>query len=175
MMKVFLWVLRESCARDVPSFDALRKLQKKLQSQSGVPSNSHQSAQGNIFYINDPCSLISHINFGLLFSNKTQLTLLQDFSNPLVRPHLHFYPEIPDGPITEIWHAEKWRKDLDPANLAPMYNDLHGRHYYINELARTKNGEYIIPVRWVKWRGDIHADAYRVTFDGEVRAVVHQF
>jgi hypothetical protein len=62
MMKVFLWVLRESGARDVPSFDALRKLQKNLQSQSGVPSNVHQSAQGNIFYINDPRSLISHVN-----------------------------------------------------------------------------------------------------------------
>ena len=62
MMKVFLWVLRESGARDVPSFDALRKLQKKLRSQSGIPSNVHQSVQENIFYINDPRSLISHVN-----------------------------------------------------------------------------------------------------------------
>jgi hypothetical protein len=49
-----------------------------------------------------------------------------------------------------------------------MYNDLQGRHYYINELARMKNGGYIIPVRWVKWRGRMHADAYQVTFDEQV-------
>ncbi|KIM81307.1 hypothetical protein PILCRDRAFT_89258 [Piloderma croceum F 1598] len=59
-------------------------------------------------------------------------SMMQDFSNPLVQPHLHFYPEILDSPITEIWHAEKWWKDIDPTNFAPMYNDWHGRHYYIN-------------------------------------------
>jgi hypothetical protein len=97
-----------------------------------------------------------------------ELMPLQDFSNPLVRPHLHFYPERPDGPITEIWHTDKWRGDLDPTNFSPMYNDLQGRHYYINELAWMKNGGYIIPVRWVKWRGCLHADAYQVTFDEQV-------
>jgi hypothetical protein len=102
-----------------------------------------------------------------------QLTLIQDFSNPLVRPYLHFYPEIPNGAITEIWHAEKWRKDLDSANLAPMYDDLHGKHYYINELARLKNRDFVIPMRWVKWRGRVHADVFRVTFDEEVRNTNH--
>lgn len=62
MMKVFLWVLRESGAHDVPSFDALRKLQKKINSQSGVPSEPQKSHQGNIFYVNDPRSLISHVS-----------------------------------------------------------------------------------------------------------------
>jgi hypothetical protein len=62
MMKVFLWVLRESGAHDVPSFNALRKLQKKLESQSGVPSKLHQSPQGNIFFVNDPRALISHVS-----------------------------------------------------------------------------------------------------------------
>jgi hypothetical protein len=95
--------------------------------------------------------------------------VLQDFSNPLIRPFLHLYPEVPDGPITEIWHAEKWRKDLNPANLAPMYDDLHGRHYYIHELARLKNGDFVILVWWVKCHGKIHADVFRVTFDEEVR------
>jgi hypothetical protein len=96
------------------------------------------------------------------------MDLIQDFSNPLVRPHLHFYPEIPDGPTAEIWHAEKWRKDFDPANLAPMYDNLQGRHFYINELAQLKNRDFVIPVRWIKWHGIQHADVYRVTFDAQV-------
>lgn len=50
-----------------------------------------------------------------------------------------------------------------------MYDDLHGRHYYVNELARLKSGEFVIPVRWVKWRGGQHADTYRVSFNKEVR------
>jgi hypothetical protein len=55
---------------------------------------------------------------------------------------------------------EIWRKDLDPANFAPMYNGPHGKHYYINEVVRMKNGEYVIPIRWLKWHGIEHADAY---------------
>lgn len=98
------------------------------------------------------------------------ICIVQDFSNPLVRRHLHFYPKIPDGPITEIWHGEKWRRDLDPANFDPMWNDKpNNKHYYINELARLKNGDFVIPVRWVKLRGQLHADAYPVTFDDQVR------
>ena len=70
MMKVFLWVLRESGARNVPSFDALRKLQKRLHSQSGIPSKSHQSPQGNLFFINDPRKLIAHVSRGVFLRRK---------------------------------------------------------------------------------------------------------
>ena len=66
MMKVFLWVLHESGARDVPSFDALRKLQKRLNSQSGISSKSHQSLQGNLLFINDPRELVAHVSRHLL-------------------------------------------------------------------------------------------------------------
>jgi hypothetical protein len=154
MMKVFLWVLRESGARNVPSFDALRKLQKQLNSQSGISSRPHQSPQGNLFFINDPHQLIVHVSRHY-FVEEIRLTFIQDFSNPLVRPYLQFYPEMPDRPITEIWHADKWRKDLNPANLAPMYDNLYGWHYYINELAGLKNGDLVILVRWVEWRGRV--------------------
>lgn len=61
LMKVFLWVLREGGAQNVPSFDALRKLQKKLKSECGVPSSPHKSCQGNIFYVNDPRTIIAHV------------------------------------------------------------------------------------------------------------------
>jgi hypothetical protein len=50
----------------VLSFDALYKLQKRLNSQSGISSKSHQSPQGNIFFINDPCELIAHVSRHLL-------------------------------------------------------------------------------------------------------------
>jgi hypothetical protein len=89
---------------------------------------------------------------------------LQDYANPLVRPHLHFYPEIPEGPITEVWEAEKWRDRIDPRILTPMVV-VGSKHFYVFEFARLVTGEYVVPKRWVKYKSEMHGEVFRVTFD----------
>ena len=50
-----------------------------------------------------------------------------------------------------------------------MY-DAGSRHYYIDELARLKNGRLIIPVRWLEDNeGEVFADAYAVNLNDQVR------
>ncbi|KAJ7021232.1 hypothetical protein C8F04DRAFT_1273994 [Mycena alexandri] len=157
LMKVFLWILKESGAQAVPSFDYLRKVQKKNREKCGIPTTQYTTATGNVFYMNDPRTLIA-----------------KDWANPETRKLIHVYPEIPeDGVIREIWHAQKWRKTMDLDLLSPMYDAKHlPAHFYVNELARLNTGKLVIPIRWLKFRDTICADAFSVEFDDQGAAAV---
>ncbi|KAF8959102.1 hypothetical protein BDZ97DRAFT_2045777 [Flammula alnicola] len=156
LMNVFLWILREGGARDVPSLYHLRQVQASLRKSTGVPTTQHKSPKGNVYSMNDPRTLVA-----------------MDWANPMVCGHIRRYPVIPrDGVISEVYHAQKWRKDVDPHTLSPMY-DAGNCHYYIDEVARLKNGTFIIPVRWLEYEdGNVCADAYAVTFDNQVRNLI---
>ncbi|KAF8876129.1 hypothetical protein CPB84DRAFT_1689299 [Gymnopilus junonius] len=129
LMEVFLWVLHETGACDVPSLYHLHKVQTSIQKSSGVPTTQYKSPKGNVYSMNDLRTIVA-----------------MDWANPTVCNHIRRYPVIPpNGVISEVYHAAKWQKDVDQHMLSPMYN-AGDRHYYINELARLKNSDFIIPV-----------------------------
>ncbi|KAJ6627643.1 hypothetical protein B0H10DRAFT_1706827, partial [Mycena sp. CBHHK59/15] len=161
LMKVFLWILKESGASDVPSFDHLRKVQKALRSRCGVPTTQYKTAKGNIFHMNDPRTLIAKVCL-----IPSSAALKPDCAYSQVYPCLPRDPE--DGVVREIWHAQKWRKDMDLDNLSPMYAAQYS-HFYVNELARLKTGELVIPIRWIKFRNVVCADVFKLELDSEVR------
>ncbi|KAF7316136.1 hypothetical protein MIND_00131700 [Mycena indigotica] len=155
LMRVILWIMRETGAQDVPSLEGLNRVQKEIRVESGIPTLPCLSPLGNVFFMNNPCAIIAH-----------------DWANPAIRKHIRVYPEIPtDGIIREIWHAQKWRKNMDLDALSPMY-DAGNAHFYVNELCRLKDGRFVIPIRWVTMNSAICADCYSVRMDEAGAAVI---
>ena len=53
-------------------------------------------------------------------------------------------PDLSRNTITEIWHAEKWQKEMDLRFLTPMYVD-GDRHFYVFEFVQLRDGKLIVP------------------------------
>ncbi|KAJ7165790.1 hypothetical protein C8R46DRAFT_900279 [Mycena filopes] len=147
--KMILWTMKECGAKDVPSFNAFRKMQTHIRKTTGVRSDTHKSDLGNFFYVNDIRDLIA-----------------KDFANPEVAPHIQKYPEdVAGGPISEIWQVKdgKWHNiPLDA--LTPSI--LIGTHrYYIHEVAELADGRWVIPAVWIVSKGVTFADCRLVKRD----------
>ncbi|KIJ24240.1 hypothetical protein M422DRAFT_104627, partial [Sphaerobolus stellatus SS14] len=121
-MRAIMWVMKEIGGRDVPSLDTLCQVQEKLRKTTAISSTKYKSAQGNIFYVND-----------------IKQQIAEDFSNPLIRPHLQLYPEDTPNRMSETWHAAKMCKEIQVDQLSPIVA-VGSKHFYINELARCHDG-----------------------------------
>ncbi|KAJ7433258.1 hypothetical protein B0H11DRAFT_2376311 [Mycena galericulata] len=153
LMRAILWILKEANCKDVPSFDRLRRVQKGLRARCGIPSIPCKSVQGNVFFMNDPKAIIAQVS-------RLAISVCHSEVNPCISRNSLEIPE--DGVIREIWHAQKWRKNMDLDILSPMY-DAGASHYYVNEISQLRNGKFIIPIRWVKFRGKVYADSFAVS------------
>jgi hypothetical protein len=93
--------------------------------------------------------------------NNIHATLASDMANPLVAPHLHFYPEEIDGPISETFQAEQWI-EYSPSQLTPMYSRGQ-KQFWIEEVAQLVDGRYVIPHTWIVRNGKLTSDVSFVT------------
>jgi hypothetical protein len=98
--------------------------------------------------------------------------MIQDFANPEIVKHLQFYPEITDGPISEVWQATRW-KEFKPSERTPMYASGL-RHFYINEVCKLSDGCMVMPLAWIRRNGELCADCHaiivrevRIIFDNQ--------
>ncbi|KAJ7875206.1 hypothetical protein B0H13DRAFT_2236125 [Mycena leptocephala] len=139
---MILWIMDACGARDVPSFNKFRAMQKHIRKMVGVRSEAHKSSLGNLFYVNDIRDLIA-----------------KDFANPEVAPHIQKYPEdVASGPVSEIWQVKegKWH-DIPLDELTPSILVGHTR-YYVHEVAELSDGRWIIPALWIVSKGKTYVD-----------------
>ncbi|KAL0954389.1 hypothetical protein HGRIS_003373 [Hohenbuehelia grisea] len=137
--KMILWLLNECNVPGTPSYGAFRRTQSQMQKVCRSVPVQYKSSLGNIFYTND-----------------IRDSVAKDFSNPEVAKHLQLYPEVPDGPISEVWQAERW-KEFNPSELTPMYSRGYC-HFYIDEAAELDTGEFVMPRNWYTYKGMVYSD-----------------
>ncbi|KAI9430425.1 hypothetical protein H4582DRAFT_2113848 [Lactarius indigo] len=82
------------------------------------------------------------------FVNSIADIISQEMANPLVRPHLHFYPEDAGKMVSEYWHGRHWHDNADPAVVTPMAV-IDGLHFFVHEPCFLANGHAIMPSGWV--------------------------
>ncbi|KAF8492908.1 hypothetical protein JB92DRAFT_3084990 [Gautieria morchelliformis] len=122
-MEMFLWVMSECSAQEVPSLYALRQTQERLRKEcGGVPTSHWESSMGNILYLNDISKIIAN-----------------DYANPQVASLLHFYPEETDGPVSESWQTKRI-KEMPLDQLTPMYRKGL-KDFNVNKLAELESGD----------------------------------
>jgi hypothetical protein len=84
-MKVLLWLLQEIGVPKVPSFDALKKIQKKIKKEHIVPTTQWMSPKGNAFSFNNPRAIIANVSFFSTRVTNTTYRLLSERIGPILQ------------------------------------------------------------------------------------------
>ncbi|TEB15367.1 hypothetical protein FA13DRAFT_1876169 [Coprinellus micaceus] len=147
--------MKECGTPDVPTLGQLQRLQASLDKETGIQSKHHTSSAGSHFYVNHPAKL-----FAL------------DWANPLVRKEMQLYPEFNKGAMSEMWHGEKWAKEIPPDEMTPMWYDWTrpgSKHFYVHEITELDDGSFVVPLRWGCHNGSVHAQCRAVHYSESVR------
>lgn len=83
---------------------------------------------------------------------------------------MRLYPEV-TASISESWQTGKWRDEVPLEELSPVWADWENapdRHFYVDEVARTTAGRYVLPKRWIIVDKKECAEAHPVYFSERV-------
>ncbi|KAJ3835357.1 hypothetical protein F5878DRAFT_628111 [Lentinula raphanica] len=128
-MELILWALNAFGVDNAPSIDVMKSVDEYLQSLCGIHTRRYTGALGHVYYMNDLAGIIR-----------------QEMANPLIRKHLHHYPEDSGRHIEHAWQAEAWRNQ-DVTMATPMIR-RDGQDFYIFEMTRLTSGQLVVPFRW---------------------------
>ncbi|KIY71216.1 hypothetical protein CYLTODRAFT_487432 [Cylindrobasidium torrendii FP15055 ss-10] len=133
-LALFTWILGEAGVRQVPSVNAMKDMNQRMQEMCGIETKAYRSENGNVYHVNDFARIVE-----------------QEMSNPNVRPHLHFWPEDNKKGVSEARQASRWMHEM-PDDLAPpmIRTTVTKKDFYTFEpsviLGERK---YCIPRRWI--------------------------
>ncbi|KAK7455889.1 hypothetical protein VKT23_010927 [Stygiomarasmius scandens] len=129
------WFANQCGADEIPTVRTVKRHRETIVEQFGAGIISSTGNQGNIFSILD----LSRI-------------LAQEFSNPLVRPHISVLSEDSGEMLDSACQAQKWR-DCVNANLTGPMARHNGNDFFVNEPALVNTDDQggfalVLPTRW---------------------------
>ncbi|KAJ6614052.1 hypothetical protein B0H10DRAFT_1648896, partial [Mycena sp. CBHHK59/15] len=107
------WYARKN---GVSSIKQVKNHRKSILNVAGLDTVLIDGELGNCFAVNDWHKIIQH-----------------EFSNPLVRPKMHLYPEDTGEQLEEARQAAKWKDEVDGNIAGPMACGADRKDYYVEE------------------------------------------
>ncbi|KAJ6538911.1 hypothetical protein B0H10DRAFT_1626176, partial [Mycena sp. CBHHK59/15] len=112
------WYAKKNGVTGQPTIRQVKNHRTDILKIAGVSTSLVDGQLGNVFAINDWLKILEH-----------------EFANPLVRPHVHLYPEDSGNRLEEARQAAKWKEEVDGNISAPMARAPNGKDYYVEEAA----------------------------------------
>ncbi|KAJ6580335.1 hypothetical protein B0H10DRAFT_2179659 [Mycena sp. CBHHK59/15] len=130
------WYAKKNGVSGQPTIRQVKNHRPDILNVAGVSTTLINGQLGNVFAINDWLKIIEH-----------------EFANPLVRPHLHLYPEDSGKRLEEARQGAKWKDEVDGNLSAPMARAENGKDYFVEEpaLANIDDDGTIGPVMPMRW------------------------
>ncbi|KAJ7110514.1 hypothetical protein C8R44DRAFT_833390 [Mycena epipterygia] len=144
------WYAKKNGVSGQPTIRQVKNHRPDILNVAGVSTSLVDGDLGNVFAINDWPKIIEH-----------------EFANPLVRKHLHLYPEDSGCRLEEARQAAKWKEEVDGNVSAPMARAENGKDYYVEEAALANIDDEgtvgpVMPMRWFTRHGIIWAVVHRL-------------
>ncbi|KZT19673.1 hypothetical protein NEOLEDRAFT_1158985 [Neolentinus lepideus HHB14362 ss-1] len=154
-LRAMRWFAVKNGVSDLPTIKQVKYQRSEVIKVAGISSTTVEGHLGNMYTVNDWKKIIEH-----------------ELANPLVRPHLEFYPEDSGIRLQEARQAARWREEVDALVACPMVCNDDGRDFFIEEscMANIDNlGTVapVMPVRWFKHEGKIWAKVHMMRLTPE--------
>ncbi|KAI0263906.1 hypothetical protein BC834DRAFT_970983 [Gloeopeniophorella convolvens] len=144
-LDVVRWFAMKLGVRQLPTAHTVKRQRDTILSLAGTSPVIVKGTHGNVFSSASLARVLAH-----------------ELSNPLVRPHLQFYPEEAPRVHTNAWHGFHWRHEIKAQLGCPMARGSDGQDYFVEEpaLANINMLGTVAPVwinRWFERQGVLHA------------------
>ncbi|KAJ6565600.1 hypothetical protein DFH09DRAFT_1081749 [Mycena vulgaris] len=107
--------------------------QDMLLNEVGDLTKHQESGRGNVWYLNEIGSSIKKAH---------------DMSNLFTWAGMTLYPEDAGNKLGEVWHRDKWLRDIPDDRFTPMIRH-NGVIHYVNELIQCSDRSWFLPKCWM--------------------------